>query len=275
MLSVITDNKDKPNAEGTVGNISTWIVAALRNEQFFTIDELNAAIKVKLEEFNKRPFQKKEGSRYELFRDEELPLLIPLPATRYELAEWKQATVQFNYHISVNGMQYSIPYEYIGKKVDVRVTSTIIEIFYNQNRVASHRRLYGRQGQYSTVTEHMPKEHQYYLEWNGDRFRKWAEGIGENTAKVIDSILRSKRVEQQSYRACMGLLKMADKYSPAKLEEACKTAMAYTQSPSYKSVSNILSASKDSEPRSTGDIADASKNITKGITRGAGYYRRK
>lgn len=172
-------------------------------------------------------------------------------------------------------MQYSIPYEYIGKKVDVRVTSTIIEIFYNQNRVASHRRLYGRQGQYSTVTEHMPKEHQYYLEWNGDRFRKWAEGIGENTAKVIDSILRSKRVEQQSYRACMGLLKMADKYSPAKLEEACKIAMAYTQSPSYKSVSNILSASKGSEPRSTGDIADASKNITKGITRGAGYYRRK
>ena len=173
--------KDKPNAEGSVGNISTWIVAALRNEQFFTIAELNAAIRVKLEEFNKRPFQKKEGSRYELFHDEEL-----LPTTRYELAEWKQATVQYNYHISVGGMLYSIPYEYIGKKVDVRVTGTIIEVFYNQNRIASHRRLYGRKGQYSTVTEHMPKEHQHYLEWNGDRFRKWAEGIGENTAKVID-----------------------------------------------------------------------------------------
>ena len=139
--------KDKPNAEGSVGNISTWIVAALRNEQFFTIAELNAEIRKKLDQFNKRPFQKKEGSRYELFHDEELPLLTPLPATRYELAEWKQATVQFNYHISVDGMLYSIPYEYIGKKVDVRVTGTIIEVFYNQNRIASHRRLYGRKGQ--------------------------------------------------------------------------------------------------------------------------------
>ena len=88
--------KDKPNAEGSVGNISTWITAALRNEQFFSLDELNRAIRQKLEDFSHRPFQKKEGSRYEIFRDEELPLLAPLPATPYELAEWKQATVQFN-----------------------------------------------------------------------------------------------------------------------------------------------------------------------------------
>lgn len=172
-------------------------------------------------------------------------------------------------------MLYSISHEYIGKKVNVRVTSTSIEVFYNQNRIASHRRLYGRKGQYSTVTEHMPKDHQHYLEWNGDRFRKWAEGIGESTAKVIDSILRSKRVEQQSYRACMGLLKMADKYSQAKLEEACGTALTYTQSPSCKSVSNILAASKNSKPEYTGDNADIPKNNANGITRGAGYYRRK
>ena len=267
--------KDKPNAEGSVGNISTWIVAALRNEQFFTLAELNAAIRKKLEEFNHRPFQKKEGSRYELFHDEELPLLVPLPATRYELAEWKQATVQFNYHIAVDGMLYSIPYEYIGKKVDVRITGTIIEVFYNQNRIASHRRLYGRQGQYSTITEHMPEEHQHYLEWNGDRFRKWAEGIGDNTAKVIDAILRSKRVEQQSYRACMGLLKMADRYSPTRLEEACKTALSYTQSPSYKSVSNILAASKKNASEGEGKNSDTHKSSANGITRGADYYRRK
>ena len=267
--------KDKPNAEGGVNNVSSWIVAALRKEQFFTLAELNSAIRKKLEEFNRRPFQKKEGSRYELFHDEELSLLTPLPSTRYELAEWKQATVQFNYHISVDGMLYSIPYEYIGKKVDVRVTNTIIEVFYKQNRIASHRRLYGRKGQYSTVTGHMPKEHQHYLEWNGDRFRKWAEGIGENTAKVIDSILRSNRVEQQSYRACMGLLKMADKHSPALLEEACKTALLYTQSPSYKSVSNILAATKDNASDIKGNDTDNPKSNANGITRGADYYRRK
>ena len=267
--------KDKPNAEGSVGNISTWIIAALRNEQFFTISELNAAIFAKLEEFNHRPFQKKEGSRYELFHNEELPLLTPLPATQYELAECKQATVQFNYHISVDGMLYSVPYEYIGKKVDVRITNTIIEVFYNYTRIASHMRLYGRKGQYSTITEHMPKDHQEYLEWNGERFRKWAERIGENTAKVIDSILRSKRVEQQSYRACMGLLKMSDKYSPARLEEACRKALNYTQSPSYKSVSNILATSNNNSTQSKDNSADIHKGSSKSITRGADYYRRK
>jgi len=126
--------KDKPNAEGSVGVISTWITAALRNEQFFSLAELNQAIRKKLKAFVNRPFQKKEGTRYEIFHDEELPLLTKLPATPYELAEWKQATVQFNYHISVNGMLYSVPYEFIKRKVDVRVTDTVIEIFYSHNR---------------------------------------------------------------------------------------------------------------------------------------------
>ena len=157
--------KDKPNAEGTVGNISIWITAALRDEQFFSLAELNRAIRDKLELFNQRLFQKKEGSRRSLFLGEEKPLLAPLPATRFELSDWKTATVQFNYHISVDGMLYSVPYEYIKKKVDVRVTDTTIEIFYNHNRIASHRRLKGRPGQYSTITEHMPEDHQKYLEW--------------------------------------------------------------------------------------------------------------
>ena len=136
-------------------------------------------------------------------------------------------------------------------------------------------RLYGRKGQYSTITEHMPKDHQEYLEWNGERFRKWAERIGKNTAKVIDSILRSKRVEQQSYRACMGLLKMSDKYSPARLEEACRKALNYTQSPSYKSVSNILATSNNNSTQSKDNSADIHKGSSKSITRGADYYRRK
>ena len=199
--------KDKANAESAVGIISTWITAALRNEQFFSLVELNRAIRKKLEIFSHRPFQKKEGSRYEIFRDEELPLLAKLPATPYELAEWKSATVQFNYHISVNGMLYSVPYEFIKRKVEVRITDKVVEIFYNHNRIASHRRLYGRKGQYSTVTEHMPPDHQMFLEWNGDRFRKWAERIGTNTYNVVNAILSSQRLEQQSYRSCMGILK--------------------------------------------------------------------
>ena len=262
--------RDKPNAEGTVGNISTWITAALRNEQFFSLAELNHAIRDKLELFNQRPFQKKEGSRLSLFLGEEKPLLAPLPATRFELSDWKSATVQFNYHISVDGMLYSVPYEYIRKKVDVRVTETAIEIFYNHNRIASHRRLKGRPGQYSTIIDHMPEDHQKYLEWNGDRFRKWAERIGKSTYTVVNAILTSKSVEQQTYRSCMGLLKLAERYSDSSLEEACKKALSYTASPSYKSIKNILvTGSAVSEPSDPEPTLKA-----KGITRGADYYRR-
>ena len=266
--------KDKPNAEGSVGVISTWITAALRNEQFFSLAELNRAIREKLEEFVHRPFQKKEGSRYEIFVAEELPLLAKLPATRYELVEWKTATVQFNYHISVDGMLYSVPYEFIKRKVDVRITDQVVEIFFNHNRIASHRRRYGRKGQYSTVTEHMPEDHQKYLEWNGDRFRKWAERIGSNTHKVVDAILTSTRIEQQSYRSCMGLLKLAEKYSPQRLEAACTKALSYTASPSYKSVKNILAAGRDQPDKAESESESAKSHNSHAITRGGDYYRR-
>ena len=195
--------KDKPNAEGSVGHVSTWITAALRNEQFFSLAELNQAIKEKLKAFNANQFQKKEDSRLSLFLGEEKPLLAPLPATRYELADLKQATVQFNYHIAVDKMYYSVPFQYIKEKVDVRITESTVEIFIGSERIASHRRLYGRPGQYSTVVEHMPPDHQKYLEWNGGRFREWANRIGPNTSKVVDSILSSGKVEQQYYRSCM------------------------------------------------------------------------
>jgi transposase len=264
--------KDKPNAEGSVCNISTWITAALRNEQFFSLGELNRAIREKLKAFNANLFQKKEGSRFSLFHDEELPLLAPLPATPYELAEWKQATVQFNYHISLEGMLYSIPYEYIKRKVDVRVTDKTIEVFYNHNRIASHRRLYGRKGQYSTILEHMPEDHQKYLEWNGDRFRKWAERIGTNTYKVINAILTAKRVEQQSYKGCMGLLKLADKHSVERLEAACEKALTYTATPSYKSIKNILTTGQDNALPN--EKPSEHTHNSYGITRGAGYYGR-
>jgi transposase len=265
--------KDKPNVEGSVGNISTWITAALRNEQFFSLSELNWAIQGKLQKFNENLFQKKEGSRRSLFLEEELPLLTSLPATRYELAEWKKATVQFNYHISVDGMLYSVPYEYIKRKVDVRVIDKTIEVFYNHTRICSHRRIHGRKGQYSTILEHMPEDHQKYLEWNGDRFRKWAERVGNKTYQVVDAILTSKRVEQQAYKSCMGLLKLADKHSVERLEAACNKALSYTAAPSYKSIKNILTAGQDKllqpeqkEPESTSNRY--------GITRGADYYRR-
>lgn len=129
--------------------------------------------------------------------------------------------------------------------------------------------IHGRSGQYSTVTEHMPQEHQKYLEWNGERFRKWADSIGINTSKVVDAILTSGRIEQQSYRSCMGLLKLAEKYSPEKLEQVCAKALSYSGKPSYKSIKNLLAATKDA-PDTESESSQAVK--PHGITRGARYY---
>ncbi len=184
----------------------------------------------------------------------------------------------FPFQISFAGMLYSVPHEYIKRKVDVRVTDKTIEIFYNHNRIASHCRLYGRKGQYSTVTEHMPVSHQQYLEWNGDRFRKWAERIGSSTRQVVDAILTSKRVEQQSYRSCMGLLKLVDKYSVSRLEAACRKALSFTATPSYKSIKNILDTGSDQmempdKSSATGTHTDSGKS-SHALTRGADYYRR-
>lgn len=205
-----------------------------------------------------------------LFRDEEKPLLAPLPATSYEFAEWKTATVQFNYHISLDGMLYSVPYEYIRRKVEVRSTGLIVEIFYNHNRIASHKRMYGRKGQYSTVVGHMPQEHKRYLEWDGDSYREWAKEIGENSFLAIDAILNAKRVEQQAYRSCMGLLKLADRYSSQRLEDACEKALSLTASPSYKSIKNIIAAgTKKTSKTIEGSPSFENKH---GIVRGASYY---
>ncbi|WP_042353475.1 IS21 family transposase, partial [Bacillus rubiinfantis] len=126
MPARIRHPKDKANVEGTVGVISTWIIASLRNQQFFSITELNKAIKEKLVEFNEKPFQKKSGSRLSAFLEEEKFALLPLPASMYELASWKKATVQYDYHILIDNMYYSVPYEYIKHQVDVRITKNII-----------------------------------------------------------------------------------------------------------------------------------------------------
>lgn len=264
--------KDKPIAEGTVGAISTWILAALRNRQFFSLHELNQAIHVKLAEFNKKPFQKKAGSRLSFFLEQEKPMLLPLPAAPFEPATWKQATVQFNYHISVLKNHYSVPYEYIKHKFDVRITPHVVEVFYKHTRICSHARLYGRIGQYSTNEAHMPDSHKKYLSWNADRFTAWAEKIGQNTMITVKAILSSHKIEQQGYRSCMGLLKLADKYSVSRLEAAYKKALSYTPQPSYKNVKTILSTGQDKViDTQTQSSADCSPY---GFSRDAAYYGR-
>ena len=224
----------------------------------------------KLYEFNHKPFQKKEGSRAELFRDEQL-FLRPLPPVPFELAVWKVAVVQYNYHISVGRQNYSVPYEYIKRKVDVRLTRSAVEIFFEGRRIASHPRLYGRPNQYSTNEEHMPPEHQEYLQWNGERFERWARQIGPNTLDVVKLFLSSHKVEQQGYKSCMALLKSAEKYSNARLEDACKLALSFTTTPSLKSIQSILRSGQDKRK----EEPEPAKPSPYSFTRGAAYYKRR
>ena len=260
--------KDKPSVEGAVGVISTWIIAALRNWKSFTLRELNEAIRGKLEEYHHKPFQKREGSRLSVFLEEEKPMLQPLPPRAFEFAGWRICTVAYNYHIYVEKMFYSVPSVYIKKKVDVRLTINMVEVFLDSERIASHARKHGRPGQYSTLPEHMPEDHRKYTQWNAERFHSWARGIGENTVAVVKAILASRKIEQQSYRACMALLKLSDKYSDSRLEAACKRALSYTPSPSFKSIQTILATGQDELPDE--ETPDPSAEF--GFTRGPGYY---
>ena len=263
--------KDKAAVEGMVGIVSTWILAALRNQQFLSLAELNQAIHEKLEEFNSKPFQKKEGSRASSFAEEKA-FLMPLPAAAFELAEWKIATVQYNYHISTGGQYYSVPFEYIKQKVDVRITKNIVEAFFEGSRICSHIRLYGRSNQYSTVEAHMPQSHRQYAKWDSGRFQQWAEKIGEHTAVAVQWILSSRKVPEQSYKACMALLKLSDKYSAARLEAACAKALSYTPRPSFKNVEAILKSGQDKIAEPKNDNPPAATEY--GLTRGAAYYAR-
>lgn len=199
-------------------------------------------------------------------------MLIPLPNIAYELATWKVATVQFNYCITVEKMNYSVPNEYIKHKVDVRITKNIIEVFFNGTRICSHPRLHGCQGQYSILEEHMPEKHRQYANWNGEKFLEWAERIGPNTRVCIKGFLTAHRVEEQGYKSCMAALKLADKYSVSRLEAACKRALCYTPKPHYRSISSILQTGQDRVEPEVAASAEPKTSDSFGFVRGSSYY---
>lgn len=268
--------KDKPNVEGSVGVVSTWVLAALRHLQCFNVAELNQAIKKKLEILNAKPFQKKEGSRRSVFMAEKKPYLLALPATPYEMAVWKTATVQFNYHVSVEKMHYSVPYEYIKHRVDVRMTRTAVELFYQNNRICSHPRIHGKPGQYRTVEAHMPENHKRFVQWNGQRFISWAAQVGSYTSTAVQAILSSHKVEQQGYRSCMALLKLADKHGVNRLEAACARALSYTPRLNFQSIKTILTTGQDrlTDASTLDETSSSSSAENHGFVRGADYYGR-
>lgn len=260
--------RDKGQAENVVRFGANAIGAILRNRRFVGLAELNEAITEQVAVLNGRPFQKREGSRREVFIRDERPLLVPLPSMRFELAAMKKATVGPNYHVQVDKNHYSVPYTLIGKHLDVRVTSRMIEVFDGATRVASHPRVRDAVGRYQSVEEHMPAAHRAQLrDWTPARFTSWAAEIGPNTTAVISAILGSKKIVEQTYRSCMGVMALAKRAGgTARLEDTCGKALTLTTTPSYTLVKRLWTSwepAPQPAPRSLGDA---------GFVRGASYY---
>ena len=258
--------KDKSLAEGTVKYVSTWIIAALRNRKFFTIGEVQQAVREKLEELNRFPFKKREGNRYLAYINEERDYMKQLPLTPYEPAVWSTAKVPLDYLISDGKNKYSVPFDLIGENVDIKLTKKFVEVFFKGSRVALHKRADIQLRDPIVNSGHMPEEHRKYLSYNADDFILWAKSIGENTAEVVSRFLNSGKEPEQGYKSCASLTKLSDKYGSEKLETACKQVLAYSKAPSIRIITSVLRNSTQTTPVSSPD------DETYGITRGAAYF---
>ncbi|MES2355927.1 MAG: IS21 family transposase [Pseudomonadota bacterium] len=262
--------QDKAKAEVGVQIVERWILAALRHRKFFSLDELNQAIRELLNRLNAKPFKKLPGSRISAFESLDKPALKPLPAHRYEYAQWKKARVSIDYHLEFEGHFYSVPHRLVGKEVELRITANIVECLYKNQRVASHARSH-RRGAHTTVAEHMPKAHRAHMQWTPGKLLNWAITIGPATRDIVQHQLTQKPHPEMGYRACLGLLSLARKFGNDRLEAACKRAIVI-HSPTRKSVVSILKAGLDQVPANNQTSTTEPLLPPHSNVRGAKYY---
>lgn len=209
----VRKSRDKAKVESAVQQVERQVMAPLRNRTFFSLAEANAAFAEQLKVLNARPFQKMSGSRKSLFEELDRPALSPLPAQPYEFAAWKRARVNIDYHVQVDHAFYSVPYQLARREVEVRLSQGVVEIFPGGKRVAGHVRTYVR-GRFVTDPAHMPASHRRHLEWTPSRLISWGETVGPNTAALITGILERRPHPEQGYRSCLGLMRLAQEYTP-------------------------------------------------------------
>ncbi len=260
--------KDKAKVEVGVQVVERWILARLRHHTFFSLAELNQAIRTLLVELNERPFQRLPGSRKSAFESLDKPALKPLPHTPYEFAEWKQVKAGIDYHVELDRHYYSVPHRWVGHLLDMRSTATLVEVFRKSQRIASHPR--SHKGGFSTLAEHMPRSHRAHQQWSPGRFLNWAKDIGPATLEVVKRQLRDLPHPEHGYRRCLGLLSHARRYSKPRLEAACERALAI-HSPSYRSVTSILKQGLDQQPLPQDEAVQEELPLHANV-RGPGYY---
>ena len=267
--------RDKAKAEVGVQIVERAILARLRDRSFFSLREANDAVSELLAELNCKPFQKLSGSRYSTFVELEKALLRPLPNEPYNVARWKKAKVNIDYHVEVTGHYYSVPYQHARREVEVRLSAATIEVFHQGKRIASHLRVVDtprNKGRHTTVAEHMPAAHQRHADWSPARLIGWAEKTGEHTALVVSQILESRPHPEQGFRSCLGIMRLGKLYGEGRLESACSRAHRL-RSYSYKSIQSILKHGLDAQPLEPELPSDTPTTQEHRNVRGAEYYR--
>jgi transposase len=260
--------KDKAKVEGGVLIVERWILARLRNQRFFSLAEANRAIAELLALLNQKPFKKLPGCRHSAFLEMDCPVLKPLPQLRYEYAEWKTACVGIDYHIEVAGHYYSVPYRHARQQVEARITSTTVEVFYRGQRIAAHV-LSTLKGRHTTLDAHMPPQHQAIAGWNDQRLLHWAQSIGSSTEAAVQVMLGARKHPQQSYRACLGVLRLAKGFGNDRLNAACARALKLNAA-GYRSIHSILKNSLDKQQPAI--AIQASLPLDHANVRGPDYY---
>lgn len=273
--------RDKGKVEAAVLVAQRWILAVLRNQLFNNLAEMNEAICECLERLNTRKMRHVEKSRADLFEELDKPALRSLPQRSYEFAEWKEPRVNIDYHVTVDFHHYSVPYQLVHELVQVRSTSTVVEIFYRGKRVASHVRSYYK-GKHTTNPEHMPKSHRAHAEWTPSRVIAWGKSMGPQTGQLIEKVLVARTHPEQGFRSAMGVIRLEKKYGKDRLENASRRALEVGAA-SYRFVSEFLKNNMDFATRKTDDtpMGVAVDPITKEEQlpllgeeniRGSGYY---
>jgi transposase len=259
--------RDKAKVEVGVQVVQRWILARLRNRRFFSLAELNRAIRELVDQLNDRPMRGWGTTRRALFEQLDRPALQSLPPTRYEYADWKRCRVNLDYHIEVDKHFYSVPFRLLRQEVEARITANTVEIFHRGKLVATHLRNL-RPYRPSTVAEHMPSSHRRYRDWTHERIQRDAAAIGDDAAALVEIILRSRPHPEQGFRSCIGILGLRKQYGVERLEAACGRALALGTR-SYSSVAAILKNKQESKAHQgrTDQLGLLHDNI-----RGPGYY---
>lgn len=263
--------RDKAKVENGVLIVERWILAALRHRTFFSLAALNQAIGELLIRLNQRKFRKLDTTRARLFEEVDKPALKPLSAERFTFTEWKKARVHPDYHVEVDRHYYSVPYSYVHEQVDVRLSSQTIEIFLKGQRIATHTRSFVA-GKHTTLPEHRPKKHQD-LEWTSSRITDRGQTVGSSTVAALEQIMQSKNHPELGYRACLGVLRLANRYPRERLEAACRRAVALNVC-AYRSIKSILEKGLDRQSLEPIE-APATHGLVHGNVRGAAYYEQK